>query len=333
LYCFDRTTGAKKWVQTVTYGKEEPTHKTNPHGSTTPVANGKQVVVWHGSAGLYCYDFTGKELWKQELGEFVHMWGAGTSPVLVGDRVIIHSGPGKKVLVAAFEVATGKPLWSNEEPIEGNGEYRPDKGYLGSWSTPLVAKINNQDEVICAFPTRVVSYAPADGKTLWICDGLRGPKGDLSYSSPVISGDICVQIGGFQGPGLGFKLGGSGNITEKQRLWREEKNPQSIGSGVVVEGYFYRPNAGPGTIDCLDPQTGKILWTERSATFWGSMVSVAGRCYVTGQDGVTIVFKPSPEKFELLAKNSLGEASNATPAISDGQWFLRTHRHLYCIAE
>ena len=334
LYCFNRTSGAKHWVKTVTYAQDEPTHGTNPHGSTTPVANGKYVVAWHGSAGLFCYDFAGNELWKRELGEFVHMWGAGTSPVIVGERVIIHSGPGKKVLVAAFELYTGKPLWEHEEPLAGNGEQRPDKGYLGSWSTPLVAKIDDKTQILCAFPTRVVSYDPADGKLLWSCDGLHGPKGDLSYSSPVIAGDTCVCIGGFNGPGLGFKLSGaSGNITEKHTLWRVEQNPQSIGSGVVVDGFFYRPNAGPGTIDCIDPQTGKIQWTERATTFWGSMVYVAGRCYVTGQDGTTLVFKPSPEKFELLAKNALGEGSNATPAISDGQWFLRTHKHLHCIAE
>ena len=333
LYCFDCKTGEKNWVKTVSYATDEPTHATNPHGSSTPAADGKSIVVWHGSAGLYCYDFTGRELWKRELGDFVHMWGSGTSPVIYQDRVILHSGPGKRVIVAAFDLAQGKTLWEHEEPLAGNGEYRPDKGYLGSWSTPLIAKIEGQDQILCALPTRVVSFDPAEGKIVWTCDGLRGPKGDLSYSSPVISANVCVCVGGFNGPSLGFKLGGSGNITEQQRLWRAENNPQNIGSGVVIEGSFYRPNAGPGTIDCLDPLTGKVKWTERATTFWGSMVYAAGRCYVTGQDGTTYVFKPSPEKFELLAKNALGEGSNATPAISNGEIFLRTHKTLYCIAE
>jgi outer membrane protein assembly factor BamB len=168
---------------------------------------------------------------------------------------------------------------------------------------------------------------------LWYCDGIRGPKGDLAYSSPVLAGDICIAIGGYGGPGMAFKLGGSGDITAS-RLWRIEVNPQSIGSGVVVDGHFYRPNAGVNTIDCLDPATGKALWSDRApgSAMWGSIVYAAGRCYVTNQKGETIVFKPNPDKFELLARNDLGEVSNSTPAISDGEIFLRTHQHLYCIA-
>jgi outer membrane protein assembly factor BamB len=179
----------------------------------------------------------------------------------------------------------------------------------------------------------VVGYAPTDGKILWTCDGIRGPKGDLAYSSPVIADDVCVCIGGYNGPGMAFKLGGAGDITAS-RLWRKESNPQSIGSGVVIDGYFYRPNADPGTIDCLEPATGKILWTDRAGggVMWGSIVYAAGRCYVTNQKGSTVVFKPNPDKFELLANNNLGETTNSTPAISDGEIFLRTHQHLYCVA-
>jgi outer membrane protein assembly factor BamB len=333
LYCFDRTTGKQVWVKTVEYENDDPTHNTNPYGGTTPAANGKQVVVWHGSAGLYCYDFQGQELWNHNLGEFKHMWGYGTSPVLHKDRVILHTGPGKRVFVAAFDLKTGKELWRQEEPIEGNGEYRPDKAYMGSWATPVIVERNGRTQAICTLPTRVVSYDVATGDILWTCEGIRGPKGDLAYSSPVIADDLCVAVGGFGGPAIGFAMQGQGELSKESRLWRKEQNPQNIGSGVVIDGYFYRPNAGPGTIDCIDPKTGEIKWTERTANFWGSIVHVAGRCYVTAQDGTTFVFKPSPEKFELLAKNALGDASNSTPAVSDGEFFIRTRKHLFCIGE
>jgi outer membrane protein assembly factor BamB len=331
LLCFDRGTGKLLWTKTVAFDRDDPTHETNPYGGTTPAADGERVVVWHGSAGLYCDDFEGRELWHHNLGEFTHMWGYGTSPVIQRDRVILHTGPGRRVFVAAFELASGKELWRQEEPIEGDGQHRPDKAYMGSWATPLVIEHEGRMQAICALPTRVVSYDCESGDILWFCRGLRGPKGDLSYSSPVVSGDLCVAVGGFNGPALGFKLGGSGDITAQATLWRKEQTPQSIGSGVIVDGYFYRPNAGPGTIDCLDPATGEILWSERTGTFWGSLVHVAGRCYVTAQDGTTFVFTPSPKKFELIAKNPLGEASNATPAVSNGELFLRGQKHLYCI--
>lgn len=333
LYCFDRADGKLVWKREIPFDREEEKHKTNPHGSSTPAANGERVVVWHGSAGLHCYDFQGELKWSVVLGEFPHMWGYGTSPVIHGDRVIMHCGPGPKVSLVALDLASGQKLWSFEEAIDGDGSRRKDMNPMGSWCTPLLAKVGGNDQIICSMPTRLVGLSPQDGRLLWFCDGIRGPKGDLAYSSPVLVGDVCMCIGGYNGPGLAVKLGGAGDLTGS-RLWRNETNPQSIGSGVALDGYVYRPNAGPGTIECVEPTTGKVLWTDRGAggVMWGSIVMAAGKCYVTTQEGVTVVFKPSPAKFELVAKNDLGEPTNSTPAISDGEIFLRTSQHLYCIA-
>src|SRR5258706_5817 len=127
------------------------------------------------------------------------------------------------------------------------------------------------------------------------------------------------------------------------RVWRRDghepvmagESTQRLGSGVVVDGRVYIVNAGPGTAQCVECRTGKILWTERldAGESWGSLVLAAGRLYVTSRRGVTTVFRPDPKKLDVLALNDLGEPSDATPAISDGQIFLRTDRHLYCIAE
>ncbi len=333
LYCFDRQDGKQLWVHTVDYGKKMPTHQTNPYGGSTPAADGSRVVVWHASAGLFCLDFAGQPLWSRELGEFEHIWGYGTSPVIYQDKVLLHTGPGARTFIAAFDLQTGKTLWEVEEPHQGPPSSREDGKYKGSWCTPIIASVQGIDQVICTMPTRVLAYAPEDGQVLWSCDGIRGPKGDLAYSQPLIGDDLLVAIGGFQGPGLALRLGGSGDITESHRLWRNETNPQSIGSGVFIDGHIYRPNAGPGTLECLEPKSNKVLWTERSGSSWGSIVHVAGRCYVTGQDGSTVVFRPNPEKYEGLARNPLGEPSNSTIAVSDGEIFIRTFQHLYCIAE
>jgi outer membrane protein assembly factor BamB len=209
---------------------------------------------------------------------------------------------------------------------------------MGSWSTPVIAQVDGKDQLICTMPKRVVAYDPNNGSEIWSCDGIRGEigsQGDLAYSSPVIVGDICVAIGGYGGPGIGVRLGGSGNVTESHRLWRVGKNPQSIGSGVAVDRYLYRPNAGPGTIECLDPKTGEVVWSDRGggANNWGSIVYAAGRCYVTNQNGTTVVFEPNPKSCQILAKNELGEGCNSTPAVSDGEIFIRTFEHLYCISE
>jgi outer membrane protein assembly factor BamB len=334
LYCFDRRDGRRKWVRTVAYGKKMPTHKTSPYCGSTPVADGQRVVVWHGSAGLFCYDFDGTELWSRDLGEYRHMWGYGTSPVLFKDRVVMHCGPGARVSIACLDLNTGKTLWETEEPVEGS-DRRKDGKYMGSWTTPLIVNRNGQPQIICTMPTRVIGLDPTDGSTIWTCDGIRGPKGDLAYSSPILAGGTCVAIGGFNGPGIGVQLGGTGNVTDTHRVWRRESNPQSIGSGVFVDGFIYRPNAGPGTIECLDPQTGKTVWSDRAggSNHWASIVYVAGRCYATNQRGTTVVFRPDPERFQHVSTNPLGEPSNATPAFSDGEFFIRTDHHLVCISE
>jgi outer membrane protein assembly factor BamB len=336
LYCFDRKDGRQLWAKTINFGKVMRTHGTNTYSPSTPASDGKSVVVWHGSAGLHCYDFEGKSLWSRDLGEFDHLWGEGTSPVIHDGTVFLNSGPGKKkVFVAAFKLASGETIWEKEEPFKGDGDTNEDGKYMGSWSTPLLIKAGGQEQLICSLPTRVAAYAPQDGKPLWSCDGLRFANGDLAYSSPVLVGDTCVVFGGFMGVGLGVKLGGSGDVTGTHRLWRlDKKVPQSIGSGVAVGDYVYLPFDQTNVIDCIDPKTGKQVWRERQkAGFWGSMVLAGDKAYVTDQKGRTVVFKPNPEKFELVAVNELGEPSNSTPAISNGEIFIRTFKHLYCISE
>jgi outer membrane protein assembly factor BamB len=262
------------------------------------------------------------------------MWGYGSSPVIHGNRVYQYCGPGRQIFVTALDLATGEMVWKIEEPQEGDGEYNTNKKYMGSWTTPIIANVNGQDQLIVTLPTRVVAYHPTNGKILWYCEGIRGEKGDLAYSSPLVSGDILVQTGGFNGPALALRLGGTGDITESHRLWRMEPNPQNIGSGVFLGDVVYRPNAGPGTIECIEARSGKVLWTSRGAggNIWGSMVYAAGLILVTNQEGTTILFKPNRDEFEPVAENALGEPCNSTPAISNGEIFLRTADHLYCIS-
>ena len=319
-------------MRTVEFPSVEPTHQSNPYCGSTPVADGARVVVWHGSAGVFCYDFDGKERWKKDLGEVHNEWGYGSSPILHRGKVILNFGPGDRAFLAALDLKTGQLLWKYDEP---GGPKTLLKGNWGSWSTPIVAQVGGQEQILCSMLTQVVACDPKTGVKLWFVEGLAEPKVDLIYASPVVSAGIGVAFTGWgNGPTIGFKLGGAGDVTASNRLWLA-RQPQRIGSGVVVDGHVYIVNAGPGTAQCMECQTGKIRWTERleGGESWGSVVMAAGRLYVTSRRGVTAVFRPDPEKFELLATNDLGEPSNATPAISDGQIFLRTDGHLYCIAE
>jgi outer membrane protein assembly factor BamB len=334
LYCFDRRDGRQLWVRTVEFDKVMPTHSTNPPSSSTPVADGQRVVVWHSSAGLYAYDFSGQPLWSRDLGEFRHMWGDGGSPMIHQERVILHCGPGQRVFVTALSLTDGQTIWEQEEPQDSQeSDKRADGAFKGAWTTPVVARVGGEDQIVCTLPTRVNGYDPATGEILWTCEGIRGPKGDLAYSSPMISDGFCVSIGGFEGPSIGFRLGDKGNLTESSRVWRVEKNPQSIGTGVFVDGHVYRVNASAGPlVDCLDAKTGTPVWRgPRGGAAWASVVLANGLLYATNQETTTFVFKLDPNRYEEVAQNTLDETCNATPALSNGEIFLRTHEHLYCI--
>jgi outer membrane protein assembly factor BamB len=141
-----------------------------------------------------------------------------------------------------------------------------------------------------------------------------------------------VGISGHNGPLLAVRPGGSGDVTASHRLWREAgKNPQRIGSGVLHEGKLYLADA-PGFIECLDALSGRILWKERvGGSLWGSLVLAGGRLYVTNLEGETFVWSLAPA-FRLLAKNEIKEPTYAALAVSNGEIFLRTYAHLYCIA-
>lgn len=331
LYCLDRLDGKQLWVKSVAFEAGEVTHQTNPYCGSTPVADGKRVVVWHGTAGVFCYDFEGKEIWNADLGAVTHIWGYGSSPILYDGKVILNYGPGKQTFVVALNLEDGSIAWKTEEV--GGSDDRKGR-MVGSWSTPSVLKIDGADQIICSMPKRVVAYSPADGSILWTVDGLPSARGDLVYTSVISSGDFAVAMGGYKGPAMGFKLGGKGDVTQQNRLWREEQGqPQRIGSGVIIGEHIYMANAGPGTFQCIELLTGKTVWNERmKGDNWGSIVLVEGRLFVTNQDGVTRVVEPSPEKMTVVAENDIGESSNATPAFSDSEIFLRTSKSIYCVS-
>jgi len=341
LLCFDRQTGKQLWAQTVNYPTHEPTHQTNPYCASSPGVDpdGKHVIVWHGSAGVHCYDLDGKELWSRDLGTFRQIWGYAGSPLILGERVILNCGPGSHSFVIALSLADGKTLWKTDEPLGADNQLPQTKSWIGSWSTPVPAKIDGKTQLLVTQPRRTNAYDPQSGNILWSCAG----TGDLAYTDPCVSEKLGVgaAFSGFMGPSIGFKLGGSGDVTATNRLWRnadKSQNPQRIGTGVVIGDQVFMANDQQGngpTLQCLDLLSGKQAWGEkpRGDFFWSSTTLIANRLYATSKKGTTYVFAPDPTQFKLLATNPLNETTNSTLAPSNGEIFLRTFKHLYCIAD
>lgn len=336
LMCFDRSNGKLLWQQGVVYADKELTHATNPQCSSSPATDGERVIVSYGSAGVYCYDLDGKELWKRELGKLVHIWGHAASPVLHGDVCYLNYGPGEKTLLIAMDKRTGKTLWQHDEPGGGSGNPVPGKEnrdlWIGSWSDPIVRKIEGKEQLLMTYPKRICAFDPQTGKELWTCAGLN----PLVYTSPLFSEGIVVGMGGFNGSTVAVKAGGAGDITA-QRLWQHTKTKQRIGSGVIHEGYIYILN-DPGVAECFELKTGKLIWEERvkgpgpTGQNWSSFVLSGDRLYAVNQGGDGIVLRASP-KFEVLSINQLGEKTIGSIAVSEGELFIRTYQQLWCISE
>jgi outer membrane protein assembly factor BamB len=339
LLCLSRADGRILWTKAINYTEPEETHESNPPCSASPVTDGERVIVSHGSAGVYCYDLDGKELWQRQLGRQEFEWGNGSSPVLHGDACILYHGPGKGAHLVALDKKSGRTLWKFDEP-PANVRQRTDgfrgrePGIVCTYSTPLIVQEGDRAELLMSFPQYLRALDPRNGKELWRADGLN----PLVYTSPIYSDGIAVAMGGYMGNTIAVRTGGSGDVTASHRLWRSERTKVGIGTGVVREGYIYVVNAS-GIADCQELKTGKIIWTERvkghgpTSDTWSSSVLAGDRVYHVNQSGDCVVFRASP-KFEALGVNSIGnEMCNASLAVSRGEVFLRTHKNLWCFAE
>jgi len=321
LMCLARADGKLLWTRETPYEDKEPAYDPNFYCSASPATDGERVVVSYGSAGMFCYDFSGKMLWQKDLGKLTHRWGNASSPLLHGDLAILWCGPGERQFLLAVNKRTGATVWEHQEPGGKDGFY-------GSWSTPLIAKVKGQDQLLLSAPRRLLGIDPQSGKELWSCEGLT----DLVYTSPLYQDGIAVAMSGFGGAALAVQLGGEGDVT-RDRLWHHPRNAQRVGSGVIVGAHVYILEE-TGVPHCYDLKTGKQVWSMEKrpdgGKSWSSMVSAAGRLYVVNQDGDTHVFAASPD-YQLLATNRLGEHTNASIAISNGELFIRTWKHLWCI--
>jgi outer membrane protein assembly factor BamB len=333
VLCLNRANGKLRWQAGPTWTTKELTHDTNPQCSASPVTDGKCVIAFFGSAGLYSFDYDGKELWHRDLGEQWHIWGYGASPMIHGDVIYLNFGPGPRQFLIALDKNTGKTLWQIDIPGGQSGETEKDKKaeWIGSWSTPTFMRTNGKEQILMNWPERLVAHDPKNGHELWSCRGLN----PLAYTSPIFANGIVVAMGGFGGKDFAVKTGGSGDVTATHRIWDHPKTKQRIGSGVIHDGHIYI-HTDPGVAECIDLKTGATIWEERlkgpgpSGANWSSVMLANGLGYTITQGGDCFVFKANP-KFEVVSTNSLREASNSSIVPSDGQLFIRTHKALWCI--
>lgn len=344
LLCLDKKSGKILWDRSTYKGiPKVMRHIKATHADCTPATDGKYVVAFFGSEGLYCYDFDGNEIWKKEFGVLDAgppgadelQWGFSSSPVIHDGKVILFISVRNDSYLAALDVRDGKEIWKT--PRE------PDP----CWATPTVHTSPQRSQVIVNGYQRIGGYDLNTGKELWWMKG----HGDIPVPTPVVAHDLIyiTNAHGGKSPVYAIKTTAEGNITFAAEGdgaagppsepgphfgWAHLNIGNYMQTPVVYGDYIYLCR-DQGIMACYEAKTGKKIYRERLAEGIGwtaSPVAADGKVYFTNEEGGVYVIKAGPT-YEVLAKNSLGEITMATPAISDGVLYFRTQKHLVAVGD
>jgi outer membrane protein assembly factor BamB len=289
----------------------------NSHASPTPVVEGDRVYVHFGAAGTAAVSTSGDVVWKARF-PYESQHGSGGSPVLHGDLLIFSCDGGDSAFVIALDKRTGKVKWRTwrRQPW--------DQAY----STPLVIRASDRDQVVSVGAYRAAAYDPQSGKELW---RVGYPDGFSNVPRPVYGHGLVYIATGFQQPTLiAVRVDGSGDVTRTHIAWTLRRAAPLTPSPLLVGDELYIVNDA-GIASCVDAKTGEVHWQERlGGTFSASPVMAGDRIYVLAEQGVATVIAPGRE-FRKLATNTVDGATLASMAVSSGSIFIRTDTHLYRI--
>jgi len=291
--------------------------------SNSPVADGRHVIAFFGSRGVYCYTHDGQLVWEKDFGvqlRISNRFGEGAAPALDGNTlVLLFDHEGDSFLVA-LDKNTGRELWRTPRP--------PGT----SWAGPLIASVGGRKQVIVSATKLVAAYDLENGKLIWHTTGL----GRNTIPSPVVADGIAVVMSGHQQPNLlAIRLGRDGDLTGTDAiLWQNQRGNSYVPSPVLHDSKLYVLTIN-GTLSCFDLKTGKPYYLQerlpKPYDFKSSPVGANGKLYLASENGDVVVVRIG-EKFEVLSINTLADQMFiATPAIVDGEIYLRGQNSLFCI--
>ena len=349
LLCFDRKDGSRVWITDIRTDTPEVAYQgqVQQHGyaSNTPATDGKRLYVLLGTAGVFAFDLQGNELWKHGVGAGTDRYGSGSSVRLFEDLVIVNASI-ESGAVVALKKEKGDEVWRYEGPRR-------------SWSTPTFVETGaGQYELVVSSQERISGLDPRTGKELWHCDGIQ----DYTCPSVVPGKGVAYVTGGRTSNLIAVRAGGSGDITNTDHvLWRKAIGG-NVPTPVLYKGHLFGASDRLGIAWCVDAETGEVLYKERLTAddvpvrpaafqqgergrrgggggdggglqFYASAVAADGKIYIASRTNGVFVFT-AKLAFEIQARNVFdGDAGpfDGTPAISDGQIFLRSNSSLYCI--
>jgi outer membrane protein assembly factor BamB len=337
LISLDRRTGKQLWKKTVVTSPLESKHTLNSFASSTPTTDGEHVYVAFLQVGtrkvpapntgnsrpitpgemvVAAYDFEGNRKWMVKPGSFVSAHGFCSCPVIFEDLVIVNGDHDGESYVVALNRDTGKTVWKT-----------PRRHKTRSYVTPLIREINGKQQMVFSGSKCIVSLDPRTGKMLW---NVEGPT-EQYVASMVYDNEKFYMAAGFPTHHvMAVRPNGVGDVTKTHVAWHTKEVKCYVPSPVLVDNYLIVAD-DRGTANCFETTKGERIWQGRMGShFSASLVTAGGLVYFQADDGKTKVVKPGKD-MEIVSENELGERSYASPAISDGQFFIRGEKHLFCI--
>jgi outer membrane protein assembly factor BamB len=321
-----RADGQVRWRKTVrSLVPHEGTHQDGTFASASALTDGERLYAFFGSRGLYALDLSGRVLWEKDLGRMTTRlgFGEGASPALFANTLVVNWDHEGKDFIVALEAKTGQERWRNDRRDEPT-----------TWATPLVVVHEGKPQVVTSGTNRVRSYDLETGKLLWEADGLT----DNVIPSPVAAGGMVYLTSGFRGNALlAVRLAGArGDISgTPAAAWRYDRDTPYVPSPLLYRDGLYFLKSNSAVLTRLDARTGQASYAQRLAgmsNVYASPVAAGGRVYVAGRDGVTDVLEAGP-RLKVLATNVLADGFDASPAVVDGEIYLRGQQHLYRISQ
>ena len=324
IICLSRVDGTMLWHRHL-WGTAPTRHHDNKSSmaSPTPMTNGQHIFAFFGTGDVFCLDLDGEPVWHRSLaseyGKYENRFSATSSPLLYRNLLLIQCDHYGESYVLAVNTQSGVDEWKRDRP----------ETWL-SWSSPQLVPTgqNGYHELILCSSEKVDALDPLTSKLLWTVHGMQRE----CIPTPVVGHGLIYVVSGPNGSTMAIQPGGHDNINESRIVWEHRRGSPYVPSAIVVGNYYYLISDA-GILTCLEAKTGEGVWRKRlPGGYTASPIASAKHIYFVNEAGETTVIQAHMRKFERVARNSVGESVIASPAISQGTFFLRTNRHLYCFA-